>query len=257
MSHGLAVARSILASTLAGWRGSLAYRPARRQPEQWLRLYEFEACPYCRLVREVLTELDLDALILPCPPGGRRFRPEAEHLGGRAQFPFLVDPNTGTQLYESAEIIDYLARTYEGRLLRPVRGWRRATALSGSMLASLSAALPRPRGGHVRPSRAPAQPLELYSFESSPYSRLVREVLCELELPYRLRSFGKSTPQEIGPPAVRRKWFPEAPIKTRNRQALMAATGRLQVPYLVDPNTGTALFESAAIMGYLEQTYAA
>jgi glutathione S-transferase len=30
----------------------------------------------------------------------------------------------------------------------------------------------------------------------------------------------------------------------------------MQVPYLVDPNTGRAMFESADIVAYLERTYA-
>ena len=38
----------------------------------------------------------------------------------------------------------------------------------------------------------------------------------------------------------------------------MQVMGRdIQVPYLVDPNTETALFESADIVAYLKQTYAA
>jgi hypothetical protein len=32
---------------------------------------------------------------------------------------------------------------------------------------------------------------------------------------------------------------------------------RMQVPYLEDPNTGTAMFESTEIIKYLEDTYAA
>jgi glutathione S-transferase len=28
------------------------------------------------------------------------------------QVPFLVDPNTGTELFESGDIVDYLERTY-------------------------------------------------------------------------------------------------------------------------------------------------
>jgi len=32
--------------------------------------------------------------------------------------------------------------------------------------------------------------------------------------------------------------------------------GNVQVPYLEDPNTGKALFESADIMAYLEREYA-
>ncbi|WP_255364238.1 glutathione S-transferase N-terminal domain-containing protein [Alcanivorax sp. HI0044] len=35
----------------------------------------------------------------------------------------------------------------------------------------------------------------------------------------------------------------------------MARAGRIAVPYLVDPNTGMELFESEAILDYLDQTY--
>ena len=36
-----------------------------------------------------------------------------------------------------------------------------------------------------------------------------------------------------------------------------AKAGKRTVPYLEDPNTGVAMFESAAIVKYLEETYAA
>ena len=42
----------------------------------------------------------------------------------------------------------------------------------------------------------------------------------------------------------------------RNRRALLARAGRVQFPYLIDPNTGVALFESARILDYLEREYA-
>ena len=93
---------NLLALTVRGGRGAMTLRPARRRPEKLLKLYDMEASPYCRLVREVLTELDLDVLILPCPAGGTRYRLEAERIGGKQQFPLLIDDNTGTVLYESA-----------------------------------------------------------------------------------------------------------------------------------------------------------
>lgn len=34
-----------------------------------LLLYEFEACPFCRKVREAITILDLDVIFYPCPRG--------------------------------------------------------------------------------------------------------------------------------------------------------------------------------------------
>lgn len=253
MRHSLNVAGSVLASTAALWRGTAAFRPARRQPQQLLRLYEFEGCPYCRLVREALTELDLDALIQPCPKNGTRFRPVVRQLGGKLQFPFLHDPNSGARLYESADIVRYLEQTYDGRV-GAMRGPARTLTLGASMLASGL----RPLAGmRARPSRAPAQPLELYSFESSPYSRLVREVLCELELPYVLRNTGKARWTDMGPPQMRDALFKGPKDGSRNRAALLARTGRVQVPYLVDPNTGSEMFESAAIVDYLKRSYGA
>jgi glutathione S-transferase len=257
MPRTIDVGSSILASTLSGWRGSVSFRPARQQPEKLLELYEYEASPYCRLVREVLTELDLDAMIYPCPQQGRRFRPKVIEMGGKAQFPYLVDPNTETRMYESADIIEYLARTYDGRLLRPARGLRRGLGVGSGFLNACARGYRGFRGYKARPSHAPKQPLELFSFESSPYSRLVREVLCELELPYVLRSTGKARWSEMGPPVVRdRVW--KAPMDTgRNRVWLAKNTGRVQLPYLVDPNTATAMYESAAIVAYLKKTYSA
>src|SRR5689334_8747696 len=82
-----------------------------RRPDKLLELYEFEACPYCRKVREALTATDVDVLIYPCPRGGKRFRPRVAKLGGREQFPYLIDPNTDRAMYESDDIVKYLYST--------------------------------------------------------------------------------------------------------------------------------------------------
>lgn len=244
---------SVMASTLAGWRGTIAAK-GTRQPPLMLQLYEYEACPFCRMVRQALTELDLDAVILPCPRGGTRFRPQAEQVGGRAQFPLLVDDNTNDVIYESRDIIEHLARTYgQGNGAKIA-----APGMIGQIGASL-ASLTRGMAGMQAANRQGAAPPrelpELYSFESSPYARRVREVLCELEVPYVLRNAGKATKADMGPPWVRQTFFADAPVEGRNRQILFDETGRLQVPYLVDPNTETALFESADIEAYLRSTY--
>lgn len=251
----LDLASSVLASSSRAWRGTAAFKGAQDQPEQLLELYEYEGCPFCRLVREVLSELDLDAMIYPCPKGGLRFRGQAIDLSGASQFPLLVDPNSGAVLLESADIIDYLYQQYGGEQRRARRGISRQLDTLSSLAATALRSSPRPRGMYASESVAPEQPLELYSFESSPYSRLVRERLSELEIPYRLRNFAKSRWQEMGPPVVRAKLFPNAPITSANRQRLHQLTGRSQVPYLVDPNTGVAMFESAEILAYLNETY--
>jgi glutathione S-transferase len=251
MRDAFDIAGSTIASSLRSWRGTRA-SAAARQPKRLLELYEFEASPYCRLVREALTELDLDAKILPCPRGGRRFRPRVMTLGGVTQFPYLVDPNTGRSLYESSAIIEYLYSTYgtgspPSSLLRPFD-------VATSTLAAVSRLA---AGARARPSKPARRPLELFSFESSPYSRRVRELLCELELPYVLRNTGKARWQDLGPPSWRSTLFPDLPVEGRNRRRLLERAGRVQVPYLVDPNTGTEMFESAAINRYLLETYGA
>ena len=249
----LDVAVSVAASSARMWRGTDRFRPARRQPEKTLELYEFEGCPYCRLVREALTELDLDAMIYPCPKGGSRYRPVVEKRGGKAQFPWLVDPNTGVEMYESADIIRYLYATYADRSV-PGNPLRRGFDVATSSLASASRGT---RGVRARPAKVPEEPLELFSFESSPYSRRVRELLCELQIHYLLRNTGKAYWREMGPPAVRKRCFRELEVKGRNRIRLYERTGRLQVPYLIDPNTGAEMFESEDIRRYLLDTYAA
>lgn len=206
---------------------SLGARPAIP-----LELYEFEACPFCRKVRETLSFLDLEAVIYPCPQGGTRYRPRAVELGGKAQFPFLVDPNNGKQLYESDDINKYLATTY-GAGSRPLMVSLGPLSMISSALAS---AARRGHGVKARPSKAPEKKLELWSFEASNYCRIVRERLCELELPYLLHNVGKGSP---------------------SRAAFIKRSGKMQVPYLADPNTAVELFESEAIIDYLDKTYAA
>jgi glutathione S-transferase len=250
MLYPINLATSLVATALRGGVGVNA-TPAAEQPAQLLELYEFEGCPHCRLVREVLTELDLDALILPCPKGGHRYRDKVVERGGKAQFPFLIDPNTDTQMYESADIIKYLFATYARRSV-PLHWQMVELQRVGSMLAGI------PRLGQgiaVSPSRAPEQPLELYSFESSPFARPVRDVLCELELSYVLRSVGRAQAADWVPPALRRNMGAPVEAKTRNRKALQARTNVVSIPYLIDPNTGTELAESADIIDYLNRTY--
>ena len=170
---------STLASSLRGWTG-ITVRPDARKPARPLQLFDIENCPYCRLVREVFTELDLDAEIYPCPKQGERFRPGLIERGGKALFPYLVDPNSGVEMYESMDIVSYLYETY-GEQGLPLK-WR----LGGLQTFSsyLASAARGNRGMNVEPSTAPEKMLELYSFEASPFARPVRELLCLMEIPY-------------------------------------------------------------------------
>jgi glutathione S-transferase len=229
MSRVLDLATSFAATGLRAASG-LRARGIGARPEKTLELYEFENCPFCRKVREALSILDLEADVRPCPKGGPRFREALRQRAGRAQFPYLVDANTGVEMYESDDIVHYLFQSYgDGRIPLP---------LAVPVLRDLSSTLAGiPRlgfGSHYRKARQPDRNLELYSFEASPFCRLVREALCTLELPYRLHNVAKDSP---------------------SRDAFVARSGRMLVPYLVDPNTDTAMFESADIVAYLEETY--
>lgn len=199
------------------------------RPGTPLILYEMEGCPFCRKVREAMTMLDLEAEIRPCPKGGRRFREQVQAKGGKQQFPYMEDPNTGAAMYESDDIIAYLFKHYgEGK--PPALLWSApATLISGAL-----AGLLRPDSSRYVAARVPEKPLELYSFEGSPFCRIAREALCQLELPYLLHNVGKNSPR---------------------RPAFVAISGKMMVPYLVDPNTGTGMFESADIKAYLTKTY--
>jgi glutathione S-transferase len=229
MNRSLDVVTS-LAATVARLGGGLRSGRLGERPDKLLELYDFEACPFCRKVREALTILDLEAMIYPCPRGGTRFRKTVKERGGKLQFPFLVDPNTGVAMYESSDIVAYLFRVYgDGEVplslrLGPITN---ATAMAASAF--------RPGfGAFARPSRTPEQPLELWSFEASPFCRITREVLSSLEIPYRLHNVGKGSP---------------------SRQAFIARSGKMQVPFLHDPNTGVDMFESSEIAEYLRRTY--
>lgn len=230
MIRALDVASSLAASVIRLGNGLTANSIGPR-PAKLLELYDFEACPYCRKVREALTAIDLDAIVYPCPRGERRFRARVKKLGGREQFPYLVDPNTKMALYESDAIVRYLYATY-GAGDPPM--WTRLAP--ANLLSSYLASAYRLGAGRAAEGarKHPQQLLELWSFEASPYCRLVREALCGLELPYILHNVGKQSPR---------------------REALVRRSGKMMVPYLADPNTGQEMFESADIVAYLYDTY--
>jgi glutathione S-transferase len=200
---------------------------AARRPTVLLELYEFEACPFCRRVREALSALDLSVLIHPCPKNGR-LRTIVRERGGKEQFPYLSDPNTGVAMYESTDIVRYLVDTYGGTAPTSLGA---LSILSGSLASSV-----RMRGRRARPARRADKALVLYGYEPSPYCRLVREALSELELEYQQINVAGGS---------------------REREAFVARSGKMMVPYLVDPNTGKEMFESGDIVRYLEETYAA
>ena len=245
------VGSSVLASTLRGWRGSSASRSVQ-QPPLLPELFDREGCAHCRFVREALTELNLDVRIIPIPLGGTRFRTQLMEVSGSDQVPFLIDPNTGKQLGGSDAIVQYLFSQYGNR-----GAPSQLKATGANVLKSKLATVVRgSRGLEVRPSKPVDQDLTLYSFESSPYSRLVRERLCELEIPHKLVNIGKQQRADVGPATFRLHLGEYKPLPNTKRSSMLAEVGNVQVPYLIDPNTDVKMFESDDILQYLNQNYA-
>jgi len=259
--HQIKVLQSVVGTLLEGGRG-VSGTPTPNQPALPIQLYDIEASPFCRSVREVLTMLNLDVEIYPCPKNGTRFRPIAAELikgiGGKMQFPLLVDQNTGKIIQESQDIIDYLFKTY-GKSGKTPRKWQNLS--KQPIIGTLVSGVRLMRGWKAEEGNAtkaaPSDTLELWSFEASPYTRLVRERLCELEIPYILHNVAKERWQDMGPAVLRLKPGRYIPVAGGKREReLPKMQGRLQVPYLIDHNTNVQMFESKDILTYLDHTYA-
>ena len=214
-------------------------RPAGAVPKEPIILYEFEACPFCRRVREALSQLDLTVEVRPCPKDAVKHRTEVEAMGGKLTFPFLVDPNTEAGeggMYESEDICRYLYATYGNGAEFP-EGIISTTVLTGWMPTLLRAGrgMTRYANATTHAGAADLKPLTLFNYEGNQFARLAREALCELELPYTLFNCGKGSPK---------------------RATLTEVAGEgASVPYLVDPNTGQNVGESEEIVAYLFKTY--
>ena len=187
-----------------------------------LTLYEFEGCPFCRIAREQVSASGVTVHVKPCPKGGKRFRPEVKDKGGKAQFPYLIDPNASdgegaTEMYESGDIAAYVRREYGSG--RPMIHGLGPLNLISSQFATLS----RYASGILKtPAKSNEKPLRFFGAERSPSARLVKETLCSMELDYLWTS-----------------------------QALDGQT----LPRLEDENSDTAVTGGRAILNYLRKSY--
>jgi len=212
------------------------------RPKRPLVLYEYDASPYCKRVREFINLLDLTVEYRPCP-GARqgKFSDELYEKTGRRTVPYLYDPNTDQGLFESSDQIEYLLAnygpvdesTYDRKALWPITF--EAFSMFTSTLCAITLGMPGARKQtNARPDNEEMQPVELWGYEASPFVRNVREKLGTLCLPHVMISCSKGS---------------------ANRDKMVAKTGRFQVPYLVDPNTGVEMYESEEIVKYLEEVY--
>lgn len=211
----------LLSSLASRTRGTVGRAAARRTspvppPEHELILYEYEASPWCRIVREYLTILDLKVQIRPCPrqtlfmEGAynkeSRFRPEAmqylkssssSHPTEDMTFPILVDctksKDSPEVILESYAILEHLWQKYgqsvENCQNRPDQWWNSPSIpfpIRFLSLAGPSYLRPFPSCGILQTPSIwkDDSTVTLYQAEGCPESRLVRETLCTLEIPY-------------------------------------------------------------------------
>lgn len=265
IAHKIKSVQAMASLLLRGGRGVMGVSKPM-QPEQALVLYEFEACPYARRVREVMTHLNLDYECRPSPRKGHVYRDELKERTGKTQIPFLIDENlsdTSGHILDSQAIIDHLFMHYSKKGVTPDK-YQRQDKRNNASLANLGASVASMmRGGtakHPKKNAArgkPKQPLHLYGFEASPFCRLVREKLSEFEVGYINHNVAREQVQDIGAFGFHLSLGDYQPIKGGKRDYLMnqEIKGKLLFPYLIDPNTDTAMYESKDIINYLVKTY--
>ena len=171
-----------------------------QRPEKALKLYEFEFCPFCRKVRETLSVLDLDCIIYPCPretlvkygvaTNESRYRKEAKLIGGKAQFPLLIDENVINNegkaliLYESDDINAYLWKKYGDQANAPPSyKIAQATGILTLALGNLVRCLPQ--HGLLRiPSRKPKKLSQLHTKQNTQTMLLLYNLIVFFKLNY-------------------------------------------------------------------------
>ena len=79
------------------------------KPEELLEVYQFEGCPYCKKVRQKLTDLQIDFIARQVDKTNRT---KVKEISGQEGVPVLVDPNTDTVMPESDDIVEYLEKHY-------------------------------------------------------------------------------------------------------------------------------------------------
>lgn len=194
------------------------------RPTEPLIIYDAQSAD-SRKIREAICILDIDTMFQPCAEGG------VAKKSNLSSVPFMIDPNNGTELNDADEIVAHLFRNYGNNKIPLV--------LRKGPINDISAKLgmaPRKGKGttYSGNGKTPAQPLEYWAYEASPFCAVVREVLSELEIPHLMKPVSRGSTK---------------------RQELFDRRGHFQAPYLEDPNTGVAMFESTAIIEYLHETY--
>eukprot|EP00980_Cylindrotheca_fusiformis_P020065 scaffold7139_cov115-Cylindrotheca_fusiformis.AAC.15 len=198
LTSGLASIARIGSSGLAG---VTVLPDTKAMDDVRLQLYDIENSRSCRIVRELVTELDLVVEIVPAAPSS------SNKLPAGTEIPCLVaSPPSDEEkvIYGASNIVDFLRQSCSAEPADASTETNLAKVVQALTPISLFAAslLRTGRGCEVSPAvsssvrvNRPKQKLVLYSYEGNQFCRLVREVLTELDLVYEIRSAGKGSPR--------------------------------------------------------------
>lgn len=203
------------------------------RPTQRIVLYDNESVASCKRVREMMNLLDITYECRPC------FGDDIIMDG--SNLPCIYDPNiVGNKISGDNEIIEHLltnygppADTFDRKALWPIT-FQEFALLTSQLAISLRGNVGTTQQMNARPDNANMKPIELWAYECSPFVRPVKEKLSSLGLPHVVVSCSRGS---------------------ENRNRMIEKTGRFQVPYIVDNNTGIDMFEGAEIVEYLEAVY--
>lgn len=76
-----------------------------------ITLYELDGCPWCEKVADKLDELGVE-YESEWVEALHSERNEVKRVSGQRGVPVIVDEDTGVTMAESANIVDYLEKTY-------------------------------------------------------------------------------------------------------------------------------------------------
>lgn len=225
-----------LARGMRSGRGSTVSPAVASQPEKPLILYSYEGNQFCRLVREVLTELDIVYELRSAGKESPRRAELASITGGSSQCPYLIDPNTGTSMPESADIVEYLYKTYASYTPpSEILEWTSTNVMSLAkpifeFLAPLQAGEKDAEidyQGKLQAAKKQIEeetssaPVVAYTYELSPFSSETTALLDRLGVDFKEISLGK-------------EWLPGliAEGGAIKRAALLEMTGQSSLPHI-------------------------
>lgn len=205
------------------------------RPEKPLVLYSYEGNQFCRLVREVLMELDIVYELRSAGKQSPRREELAEITGGSSQCPYLIDPNTGVSMFESSDIIKYLYNTY-ALWTPPSEILAAASAVMSPLLKPVYKKLAPVQVGSYNEDKllykdeiakakaeiekeVSSDTVVVYTYSLSPFCTEATKLLDSLGVTYKEISLGS-------------EWIPGLISEPAKRAALGEMTGQTSLPHV-------------------------